>query len=103
MLEQLQYDGKGTGLVMLPPYDGATEHPIDRYHEIAAYLQHLVDYAPASLTYHGAKRYGARGVVVDGDEVDEEGGAARHARDEERAHHHLADPVLACESKQRCK
>lgn len=47
------------------------------------------------MTYHGAKGNGAGGVVVDGDEVDEERHAAHEARHEECAEHHLLDPHLA--------
>ena len=34
-------------------------------------------------------------MVVDGDEVDEEGGAADEGREQEGRDHHLPDPVLA--------
>ena len=46
------------------------------------------------LTHHGADGDGPAGVVVHGDEVDEEGGAAHEDGQEERREHHLPDPDL---------
>ena len=43
-------------------------------------------------TYLGNERPG--GVIVDGDEVDEEGSAADEGGEEEGRHQHLSDPNL---------
>ena len=42
--------------------------------------------------HHGAEGDGPASVVVDGDEVDEEGGAAYHGRQDEGGDDHLLDP-----------
>ncbi len=47
-------------------------------------------------TYHGAKRDGSGGVVVDSDEVDEESSPAHHGRDHKGPYEHLLDPSSAC-------
>merc|ERR1719411_1120714 len=44
--------------------------------------------------HHGAEGDGPAGVVVDGDEVDEEGGAADHGGQDEGGDDHLLDPHL---------
>ena len=40
-------------------------------------------------------------MVVHSNEVDEEGGRAGEARNEERSYHHLLDPVLAYKKKHK--
>lgn len=47
-------------------------------------------------THHGAEWDGSGGVVVDSDEVDEEGGAAHHGWDQEGPNEHLLNPSSAC-------
>lgn len=47
-------------------------------------------------TYHGAKRDGSGGMVVDRDEVYEEGGPAHHCWDHKGPDEHLLDPSSAC-------
>ena len=47
-------------------------------------------------TDHGSKGNGPGGMVVDGNEVDEERHAADERGHEEGTHHHLLDPHLAC-------
>ena len=49
--------------------------------------------ADAGHGHHGAEGDGAGGVVVDRDEVDEEGGAAHHHGHQEGGEQHLADPA----------
>ena len=51
--------------------------------------------ADAGNCYHSAEGDGAGGVVVDRDEVDKEGGAAHHQRQQERRAEHLTDPAPA--------
>ncbi len=50
--------------------------------------------ADAGDRHHGPEGDGARGVVVDGHEVDEEGGAADQGGEQEGGGQHLADPHL---------
>lgn len=45
--------------------------------------------------YHGAERNGSRGMIVDGDKVDEKGSSADESRQHEGRHQHLPDPHLA--------
>lgn len=45
-----------------------------------------------SQTNHGAKWDGSRGVVIDSDEVDEEGCSAHHGWDHKRPDEHLLNP-----------
>ena len=47
-------------------------------------------------TYHGTKRDGSGGVVVDSDEVDEESSPAHHGWDHKRPDEHLLNPSSAC-------
>lgn len=47
-------------------------------------------------THHGAKRDGSGGVVVDRDEVDEEGSSAHHGWDHKGPNEHLLNPSSAC-------
>ena len=47
-------------------------------------------------TNHGAKGNGPGGMVVDSNEVDEEGCATDEHRQQEGTDHHLFDPHLAC-------
>lgn len=47
-------------------------------------------------TYHGAKWDGSGGVVVDSDEVYEEGSPAHHCWDHEGPNEHLLNPSSAC-------
>lgn len=49
-------------------------------------------------THHGAERDGSGGVVVDSDEVNEEGGSAHHGWDHEGSDEHLFNPSSACSS-----
>ena len=49
--------------------------------------------ADAGDRYHSAEGDGAGGVVVDCDEVDEEGGAAHNQRQQEGGAEHLANPA----------
>lgn len=46
-------------------------------------------------TYHGAEGDGPGGMVVDGNEVDEECHATDESWDEEGTHEHLLDPHFA--------
>ena len=48
------------------------------------------------LTNHSSKGDGSGGMVVDCDEVDEEGHATDEGRQQKGTHHHLLDPHLAC-------
>ena len=43
-------------------------------------------------THHGTKGDGPRGVVVHGNEVDEEGHTTHHGRDQKGPYEHLLDP-----------
>ena len=43
---------------------------------------------------HGEERDGSRGVVVDGDKVDEECSATDEGREQGSTTHRLTDPVL---------
>lgn len=52
-----------------------------------------------SVCYHSAEGNGARGVVVNGDEVDEESSGANNGWDESRGEHHLPDPLFAAHSR----
>jgi hypothetical protein len=49
----------------------------------------------AIKTHHGAEGNGPAGMVVDGDEVDGEGGAAHHGGQQEGGGQHLPHPHLA--------
>ena len=49
----------------------------------------------AKVSYHGSKGNGSRGVIVDRDEVDEEGRAADEGRQQESWHDHLPDPIFS--------
>ena len=51
----------------------------------------------AGRGYHGEDGDGPRGVVVDGNKVDEEDSATDEAREEGGSTHHLLDPRLACQ------
>ena len=66
-----------------------------------AYQNHSIrtDRIVFYLTHHGADGDGPAGVVVHGDEVDEEGGAADADGDEEGRERHLADPDLAAHAR----
>ena len=46
--------------------------------------------------YHGEERYGPGGMVVDGNEVHEEGGAGYSGRKERSTHQHLFNPLFTC-------
>lgn len=50
-------------------------------------------------THHSAKWDGSGGVVVNSNEVDEEGGPAHHGWDQEGSDEHLFNPSSACEIK----
>ena len=50
---------------------------------------------PGCYTDHGEEGDGPRGMVVDGDEVDEEGKATDQGREERGTKKHLLDPYLA--------
>ena len=47
-------------------------------------------------TYHGAKWDGSRGVVVDSNEVNEEGRPTHHSWDHKGPNEHLLNPSSAC-------
>lgn len=47
-------------------------------------------------THHGAKWDGSGGVVVDSNEVDEEGSSTHHGWDHEGSNEHLFNPSSAC-------
>ena len=48
----------------------------------------------SKFTYHGAEGYGTGGMVVDGNEVDEERCAAHETGQQEGTQQHLLDPHL---------
>lgn len=50
---------------------------------------------PVFQTYHGTKWDGSGGVVVDSNEVDEEGCPANHSWDHKCPDEHLLDPSSA--------
>ena len=50
---------------------------------------------PGCYTDHGEEGDGPRGMVVDGNEVDEEGKATDQGREERGTKQHLLDPYLA--------
>jgi hypothetical protein len=49
-------------------------------------------------THHGTEGYGPAGMVVDGDEIDEEGGTAHHSGQQEGGGQHLPHPHLPTHS-----
>ena len=53
-----------------------------------------------TCTYHGEERNGSGCMVVDGNEIHEEGSAGYSGREERSTHHHLFDPLSTCSASQ---
>lgn len=57
-------------------------------------LYHIIH---TTLSYHGEERNGPGGVVVNGYEVDQEGGATDQQGEQGSSHQHLLDPIFTCQ------